>query len=411
MATVNAINLVSSGVAVYDGSGTFSGRTLTATASTGIQITNGDGVSGNPTFAGINATSSTKGVATFDENDFLVTSADVAVADRTRLYHGWTKNIGIAYSSGTFTVQGADGNSLSSTNKGWVALESVGTPGEIVLHEITSNSSFDDSAGTSDIVNNLFGVTTGDDWGANDIPFWLYACADTSDTNPVFAVVRMPNLSRCPVTAEIGTPSSAVADEGYSMFIMDSVTASNYNNASCAPIGCFRMRFTQPGGADDWTVQSLQAGKDGIGNFHGGEIFTFPTGVMGASSGTHIQANGGTAPVFSTTTVNYWVDRDALVTVDYITEGDGGTDGSGSVTSWMTLPWQGFSANLGSYVGTGIMQTPSGTWHIIAQIDSAARFATAYQGTTSSSTFNQNGDFTNGSRQMRAHLQYYMRRT
>ena len=48
MATANAINLTSSGVCVYDGAGTFTGRTLTA-GSTKINITNGSGTAGNPT--------------------------------------------------------------------------------------------------------------------------------------------------------------------------------------------------------------------------------------------------------------------------------------------------------------------------------------------------------------------------
>lgn len=51
MATNNSINLNGTGVAVYDGAGTFSARTITA--GTGISVSDGSGVSGNPT---INAT-------------------------------------------------------------------------------------------------------------------------------------------------------------------------------------------------------------------------------------------------------------------------------------------------------------------------------------------------------------------
>ena len=50
MATNNSINLKDSGVAVYDGSGTFVGRTITGTTDF-IDSTNGDGVSGNPTLS------------------------------------------------------------------------------------------------------------------------------------------------------------------------------------------------------------------------------------------------------------------------------------------------------------------------------------------------------------------------
>lgn len=50
MSTNNAINLKDSGLASYDGAGTFAGRTLTQPAA-GITVTNGDGVAGNPTLA------------------------------------------------------------------------------------------------------------------------------------------------------------------------------------------------------------------------------------------------------------------------------------------------------------------------------------------------------------------------
>lgn len=50
MPTNNPCNISDSGIVAYDGSGTFEGRTLTAPAA-GITISNGNGVSGNPTLA------------------------------------------------------------------------------------------------------------------------------------------------------------------------------------------------------------------------------------------------------------------------------------------------------------------------------------------------------------------------
>ncbi len=49
MATNNAINLSQSGITVYDGAGTFSGRTLQS--GTNVSITNPDGIAGNPLIA------------------------------------------------------------------------------------------------------------------------------------------------------------------------------------------------------------------------------------------------------------------------------------------------------------------------------------------------------------------------
>ncbi len=50
MATANSINANSTGFATYDGAGTWAGRTITA-ANASIVVTNGNGVSGNPTLA------------------------------------------------------------------------------------------------------------------------------------------------------------------------------------------------------------------------------------------------------------------------------------------------------------------------------------------------------------------------
>lgn len=49
MATNNAINLNATGIVSYNGSGVFAGRTLTA--GSGISISNGNGVAGNPTIS------------------------------------------------------------------------------------------------------------------------------------------------------------------------------------------------------------------------------------------------------------------------------------------------------------------------------------------------------------------------
>jgi hypothetical protein len=50
MATGNAINANSTGLAAYDGAGTWAGRTITA-GNAGVSISNGNGVSGNPTIS------------------------------------------------------------------------------------------------------------------------------------------------------------------------------------------------------------------------------------------------------------------------------------------------------------------------------------------------------------------------
>lgn len=49
MATNNSINLNAPGIASYDGAGTFFGRTIQGTGN--VVVTNGDGISGNPSIS------------------------------------------------------------------------------------------------------------------------------------------------------------------------------------------------------------------------------------------------------------------------------------------------------------------------------------------------------------------------
>lgn len=161
---------------------------------------------------------------------------------------GHTINLGISLSSGTFSVTGADGTALSASNPGWVVVPSAVNPGQLVAHMVTADQSFDDSSagGGSNIVDNLFGLTSGDNWGANDIPFFIYAVAQSDDSSVQFMISRNPGKQSSPVAAKIGDTAAAGTSAQSQFFALGSITEANFAVQPCVPIGCFRMRFTQP---------------------------------------------------------------------------------------------------------------------------------------------------------------------
>ena len=53
------------GILTQTASDTFTGRSIAVTADSGVSVTNGDGVSGNPTIAGVDASTTAKGVSEF----------------------------------------------------------------------------------------------------------------------------------------------------------------------------------------------------------------------------------------------------------------------------------------------------------------------------------------------------------
>jgi hypothetical protein len=70
--------LGSTGIAVRTAANTWAQRSIAVTASTGLSITNGDGVGGNPTIAGVDASTTVKGVAEIATGSEYRTGTDTA---------------------------------------------------------------------------------------------------------------------------------------------------------------------------------------------------------------------------------------------------------------------------------------------------------------------------------------------
>ena len=377
----------------------------TATGST-VKWQGGEGIDTSATGAIVTitaetATSSNLGVATFDENDFLVTSGDVTMADRTRLRPEYVENIGISYNGGTgvFTVQGAQA-SLSSTNPGYICLQSKSTPGELTLYKVTADQSFIDDNGASEIIGNRFGLTTGIAHPAQ-MPFFIYAVGDNTETNIAFMITRVPHARTSPTSAAIGDPALAVADTQGSFFSLENITQADYESNPCLCIGSLAMVFSA---SDDWTIQTLTL-EDGIGNFYDGKLFALSDGQFGASAGTSILPNGGTAPNFGGS-VYYNIRRDGLVTVNYV-ETAGTGSGAGAVTTFGIIPYTMVVQYTTSYQGSGFVQTSSATVDVNCQIQSGVNYqAFGYNSTLTTSAFILNSNFGVGSRIIRTQTIY-----
>ncbi len=236
--------------------------------------------------------------------------------------------LGMKLDTGVFSILGANGVNLSTLNQGFVCIPSKAFPGLLKTYALTANQSFEDSNGSSDIIGNLFGTTSGDVWTGVDIPFYLYACIDNAEASPVFGISRIPNLTSSPAAGNIGTPASATAGVSYGMFLFNSVTIANYDLNPVVCVGSFRMRKIA---ADDWTIQTL-SNSDGFGNYQQNILFSYPTGVNGNASGSYFLANGGTAPAFDTNFYTYKISRDGMCWVTALLfNAATGTSGVGAV--------------------------------------------------------------------------------
>ena len=220
-------------------------------------------------------------------------------------------NLGFSTDGTTFTVHGVDGTALSADNPGYVRLQSQSTSGQKVLYKITANQSFDDSTGTSDIIGNTFGTTAGVQW-APIMPFYLYAVANDAEDAISFMLCRQPHFVQSPASGNIGTPASAIADSEDSFWALSSITTTDYDSNPCLNLGAFAM---SKNASDDWNVTT--GIRTGIGYYLEELEFIMPSNQNGAASGEYWLDNGGTAPVFSSNDLVYYVKKMGEVNYAY----------------------------------------------------------------------------------------------
>ena len=256
------------------------------------------------------------GLASFSDVSFL-TDADGYTQSLTGTEIG-VSNLGISYSGGTFTVHGYDGTALSASNPATIWMNpntGASAGGQLKKYTLTANQTFQDDAGTSDIVGNLFGTTTSVAWGL-EMPMYLYAVANNdpgtnSEPEVAICLCRVPHRVGSPLVGTIGDPSSAVADTDASMWSIQDITEADYASQPCLCIGSIRMTKSA---SDDWTVQTVSTVVDGIGRFQERGVFSMVQNQNGASASAISSSVGGdTLPTFANVGAVYQITKEGLV--------------------------------------------------------------------------------------------------
>lgn len=279
------------------------------------------------------------GVAHYNNSFFVVDSngfvSDIGISPQT------VKNLGIKYTvgTGTFSITDENGNALSSTNPASITIPSKATPGTYKTFLITTAYSFIDANGASQIIGNLFGLTTGIATD-QDIPFFIYFVLNAAETAVTPMISRDPGGIISNAAANIGKASSAVANTNLSFWALDNtITVADYALNPTVRVGLFRMRMSA---ANDWTVQTLTYSStqlDGINVRLPDKDWNMPTGQFGAAAGRLMYNNGGTTPGWTDQRITYKFIKDRSILVRYYFSGDNGTPGVGAVLMIMSIPF------------------------------------------------------------------------
>ncbi len=287
------------------------------------------------------------GISSYNSGDFIVDSN--AYVSNIPLVSAQYSNIGIAYSAGTFTVQGFDGTALSASNPGVIWLQDKTTPGRLKKYLVTANQTFTDGAGGT-TATQRWNLTAGVNW-ATDMLFFLYAVGNDAEDTIAFMISRIPHATVSPAAASIGKTGALVNTGQGDFFSLPNITVADYDANPCLLLGSFRMQFV--GATNSWTVQTLTT-TDGISHYQEGKVFSVAKGQLGAASGKFFADNGGTAPDMSGGISVYTIDRFGFVQINI--GGNIDTAGVGAVDCTLITPFQrtsGLTHGYGFWVAAG----------------------------------------------------------
>lgn len=282
-----------------------------------------------------------------------VTSAIQSQINGLRKFpEGTTINLGQSISGTTYTIHQQDGTALANTdnNRGYVFCRD--STGEVVPVAVTANVTLTFGA-TSDTDGNLFGITDAD-W-SSVMPMFVGFIYD--DTDGYFCIRRTPSLVSGAAAGNLAQKGDTDADGQDDVLIATTgLTLANWVDTPITQIGWFYATYATTGGA--WTFSTSHV--TGFNKNYTKIAFVFPQAQMGGATGSHLVANGGTVPAFTTQQYYYYVTEDNFCICDIYYDADAGTPGAGAFSSYISTPFVNKNGTSRTAPGLFFINTVSG---------------------------------------------------
>lgn len=365
------------------------GGALTGTWTNLGSVTTVDINGGTIDGATIGASSATTGVFTTIRGTELIANPRV---------RGMVVNCEMNVSGSTLTISGKDGVALSATNPCEIGVNSLSY--QPIRATFTANVTATFGA-TSDTDGNLFGITDAN-W-ASVMPMMVGVIHN--GTTAYFTLSRIP-ISETGATATICKKTETDCDGATDVMILDSsITVSDFQFQPVTNVGWIQATYATTGGA--WTFS--EGVNAGFNQLYGAQRFVLPQGQMGALAGTHFI--GATAPLWTTSLMNYSFDQYCNVRADYYASGDPGTDGSTTAASQVALPYlrpSGAIDDLWLPIGLveGATTITAGQGGIAVITENTSYMALRYLDAAAATASVTNAMFSNGTRNVRASVSY-----
>lgn len=248
---------------------------------------------------------------------------------------GYTDNCAIGVSGSTVTISGEGGTALSATNPCLIGVRS-NTAGQAVVAPFTANVTFTFGS-TSDTDGNLFGISDVN-W-ASSMPIFLGVIYN--GTTPYFTISRGPIIQSGAASSDVCQKGDTDCDaKGDVMILTSGLTLASFVNLPITQVGWFGGTYATSGGAWTFTVGT----KNGFNKNFANESYTFPSGQMGAQSGTFYLASADTEPTYTNINVyRYSVGADGYIDGEVnFDNAAGGTAGAGTAADLnLVLPFTG----------------------------------------------------------------------